>query len=317
MPDTPKSNPTLFDGPTATSKTSAKSSKTGTSGAGHKKQQLVIQPRFATQITSLPQPLGVPMPVQRGYMIWGQQNGLFKGGELGDGRDIIHFLFNPSTVTADYNVNLTGMQAAMNYMVPGDGGTYMPNPLSQTVSWTLYFDRTYELNYGGNSSAVNDPAVVGVQADIYQFLQFTGVTYANENNLSSIQSAIGNNGLSSEILQTQLGTGYMMMMPAYVFFGNALQQMYDNKNSTNWNAVGSQLSYYGFISEWTVNITHWTANMVPIRASIDITMTMLANPPIKNTIAIWRDNQKMGRAPYTVTPPYAPGYQPPPNIFNV
>ena len=39
----------------------------------------------------------------------------------------------------------------------------------------LYFDRTYELNYGGNSSAVNDPAVVGVQADVYQFMQFTGI----------------------------------------------------------------------------------------------------------------------------------------------
>ena len=116
------------------------------------------------------------IPLQRGYMIWAQQNFLsYTGGPLGDGRDMINFLFNPSTVNTDYNVANASLQAAMMYTVPGDSGNLLAPLLQQTVSWQLYFDRTYELNYGGNSGQVNDPAVIGVQADIYQFMQFTGI----------------------------------------------------------------------------------------------------------------------------------------------
>jgi hypothetical protein len=45
----------------------------------------------------------------------------------------------------------------------------------QTVSWQLYFDRTFELLYGGSPASQNDPGVIGVQADVLQFMQFTGV----------------------------------------------------------------------------------------------------------------------------------------------
>jgi hypothetical protein len=140
-------------------------------------KKLVTQPPFAPQMTDLPRALGTNVPLQRGYMIWAKPMTSFYsgGGPLGDGRDMIKFSFNPSTVSTDYNVANASLQATMMYTVPGDQGNLLSPLLSQTVSWSLYFDRTYELNYGGNSSAVNDPAVVGVQADVYQFMQFTGV----------------------------------------------------------------------------------------------------------------------------------------------
>jgi hypothetical protein len=141
---------------------------------------LAIQPKFAEQIRNLPSPLGVRLPVQRGYMIWSASGGNlgYTGGQLGDGRDIVNFLFNPTTITTDYNIGNASLQAAMMYQVPGDNGNLLSPLLMQTVSFSLYFDRTYELNYGGNSSAKNDPAVIGVQAGIYQFMQFTGVLAA-------------------------------------------------------------------------------------------------------------------------------------------
>ncbi len=70
-----------------------------------------------------------------------------------------------------------------------------------------------------------------------------------------------------------------MMIPAYVYFGNAAQQYANSGNTAaNNNAVGQQQSYYGFISEWTAEYTHWTSNMVPIRAAVSITFTMLPEP---------------------------------------
>ena len=205
------------------------------------------------------------------------------GGPMGDGRDLINFLFNPSTVATDYNIGNATLQAAMMYQMPGDSGILLAPLLNQTVSWQLYFDRTFELLYGGDATSQNDPGVIGVQADIYQFMQFTGVLASLSNQqANSIQSAggaaVGSAAIGTASAQTT--GGIMMMIPAYVYFGNAAQQ-YANSGSTaaNNNAVGQQQSYYGFISEWTAEYTHWTSNMVPIRAAVSITFTMLPNPP--------------------------------------
>lgn len=260
---------------------------------------LVTQPPFASQIRTVPSPLGVNIPLQRGYMIWSQQNFLgYTGGPIGDGRDIINFLFNPSTVNTDYNVANASLQAAMMYTVPGDSGNLLAPLLQQTVSWQLYFDRTYELNYGGNSGQVNDPAVIGVQADIYQFMQFTGILATlNNSGAKTIQGYGGNAvGSASNGSANPVTTGgVMMMVPCYVFFGNALAQIDGNANNWNIAAVASQLAYYGFISEWSVTYTHWTAAMVPIRASITINFTMLPNPPIAEAQAVWSDATILGR----------------------
>jgi hypothetical protein len=282
--------------------------------AATKTTKLVTQPPFAPQIQSLPSPMGVPIPLQRGYMIWERTIQGYTGGPLNDGRDMINFLFNPSTVTADYNVMMTNATAALQYQMPADMGN-VNVPLSQTVSWDLYFDRTFELNYGGNSSAVNDPAVIGVQADVYQFLQFTGVTYdadvgnaaTNASTLASVPSA-----LSNQVQGSLRSGGTMRLIPCFVFFGNALQQMSGNSSNTNLNAVNSQVQYYGYISEFTINYTHWTVNMVPIRAVISVYFTMMPNTNVNNNVTVWRDLEKLHIAAPTAPVPYAPGYNPPP-----
>lgn len=279
---------------------------------------LVIQPKFAEQIRNLPSPLGVQLPVRRGYMIWADSGGNlgYTGGQLGDGRDIINFLFNPTTITTDYNIANASLQAAMMYQVPGDNGNLLSPLLTQTVSFQLYFDRTYELNYGGNSSAKNDPAVIGVQADIYQFMQFTGIRATLDK--TQAESVLGGVGAQGAGAPTTTG-GIMMMIPSYLYFGNAFQQMNQNASNSNFNAIAQQMVYYGYISEWTPTYTHFTTNMVPLRASIDITFTMLPSAPKGTAFAVWRDIQKLGGT-YTGPPGQVqvrpPGVVPPPSLIS-
>lgn len=318
MPDTPKTDPYLFNPP-------ATSASGGGGGGGKGRQgraQLVTQPAFAKQIRNTSSPMGVTVPLQRGYMIWDRPNPKYTGGPFNDGRDMINFMFNPATVTADYNANPnSSTAAAMDYRVPGDMGVIAPTPLQQTVSFDLYFDRTYELNYGGNSSAVNDPAVIGVQADVYQFMQFTGITDQGNFNYTNIVSAINSDpslkgqnaggSLANQVLGSLRSGGIMQMIPCNVFFGNASAQMDQNASSSNFNAIASQLQYYGFITEFTIQYTHWTSSMVPMRCVISVNFMMMANTVVLQQAAVWRDLQKLQLAPATVQAPYSIGYTPP------
>lgn len=283
---------------------------------------LVTQPAFAPQLTASPSPVGTSnTALQRGYMIWdAPMTSLYSGGgPLGDGRDVINFLFNPSTVTSDYNIGNASLQAAMMYQVPGDSGNLLAPMLYQTVSWQLYFDRTFELLYGGDPTSVNDPGVIGVQADVYEFMQFTGVLASLDNSQAQSVQSTGGATVGSVASGTAAAVttgGIMMMVPSYVYFGNASQQ-YANSGNTSANniAAGRGMSFYGYISEWSPTYTHWTANMVPIRCSIDVTFTMLPNPPAGTGTATWNDIQKLNGS-YVAAVPYAPNVTPKTPVFN-
>ena len=296
-------------------------------GASLSSGQLVTQPAFASQIQNLPSPVGMGNTngalanLQRGYMIWANaQPSLYPngGGPLGDGRDVIRFLFNPSTITTDYNIGNASLQAAMLYQVPGDNQNLLAPMLQQTVSFELYFDRTFELNYGGDATSPNDPGVIGCQADVYQFMQFTGITaQLSTSQAQAIQSTGGTavgSASSGTAIQTTSG-GIMMMMPAYVYFGNASQQFSNTGTVTaNNQAIGQQMNYYGYISEWTANYTHFTVNMVPIRCVVSVTFTMLPQPDSGTASAVWQDVQQL-QGSYAVTP-YASGVVPPPTTSS-
>lgn len=267
---------------------------------------LVTQPKFAEQMTAVPSPLGtssIAGGLQRGFMIWEKPSALYSGGggPLGDGRDMISFLFNPSTVSTDYNIANASLQAAMMYPVPGDNGN-LAAPLQQTVSWQLYFDRTFELLYGTPSGAVNDPTVIGVQADVYQFMQFTGV-------LMQLTSSEATQVLGKPSQGSAPTTGgIMMMIPAYVYFGNSFNQANSHTyggGAAQFAAVSTQLAFYGFISEWSVEYTHWTTSMVPIRAVISVSFTMLPAPAATdpNAQAAWKDTATLQHN-YVAAPVY-------------
>lgn len=239
--------------------------------------------------------LGVSPSLQRGYLVWADKGGNvgYTGGPFGDGRDMIRFQYNPSTISSSYAVANASLQAAMMYPVPGSTGQLLA-PLQQQAQFELYYDRTYELAYGSGANTgkgrVNDPAVIGCQSDVIQFMQFTGMLadVADETGGIAALSTTGgdtSSGLSAGAQTNALGTGGIMtMMPCWFFpTSSAVIQAFNN-NSTNYNSLSNALSYYGYLDSWSVQYTHWTAAMVPIRCVISVSLTMLPTPANPGTL---------------------------------
>lgn len=221
----------------------------------------IVQPPFDSRITTLAFPLqgGEFGTIQRGFMVWEQPVGGYSSTAQ------VQFLYNPSYVSADYTMSNSSVASA--YLFPtGFNSTNLRVPLNQSVEWSLLFDRTYELwgQYDSqglpqqsNNSSQNNPAVVGVLADIMAMQQFTGmfVAYSSGSSTTTTPSSGSLTGWQ----------GIMQLIPSYVYFGGS-------------GSALNSLWYYGYISEWDVTITHWTQYMVPMRCVINITFTMLPPP---------------------------------------
>src|SRR5258708_7354371 len=139
----------------------------------------IAQPPFDKRITTLAFPLqgGQFGTIQRGFMLWEQAIQGYSD------RAQMHFLYNPSSVTADYSMSDSSVGASLLFPT-GFNQTNLRVPLNQQVEWSLLFDRTYEIWGGYDSSGLpinsigpngNDPAVVGVLAHIRQMQQFTAM----------------------------------------------------------------------------------------------------------------------------------------------
>lgn len=221
-------------------------------------QALITQPPFAKQLSATKdQAMGLTPQLQKGYMIWDVQGGNlgYTGGSYG-GRATFNFMYNPQQVYAAFSIESNQAQAAMLYNAPG-ASSVLAIPLSQSVSWTLYFDRTYEVNYNKPNGTSNDPAIIGVQSDVVQLMQFTGMLSNLASGTSKIKTPTVNKG------------GVMMNIFSWVYFGQNV-----GANATRM-AQENRLGYYGFINEWDVTYTAFTQNMVPYRATIDISFQML------------------------------------------
>ena len=223
------------------------------------------QPQFDKRLTTKVFPLtgdGGGEYLQTGYMIWDKPLPGYGS------RATIQYLYNPSTVSSDYNIADASAQAALNF--PNAGDTAMlAIPLSQTAQWTLMFDRTFEVwnSYNsdglpsGTASAV-DAGTLGCQADVLAFMQFTGML---------TNYSYGTNGSGGTITapttaaqNMSANAGIMQLVPAWAFFSN--------------NNVSNGLMYYGYINEWSVQYTHFTQFNVPMRCVISVNWTMLPTP---------------------------------------
>lgn len=223
----------------------------------------VNQPGFDDRIYNLTYPLGSGKygTLKRGFMVW-------EKAALGySSPAYMHFLYNPSTVTANYYMAPDSSVSASLLFPTAFDSTNLRVPLNQSVTWSLLFDRTYELwgqydNKGKARQKVgqngNNPAVVGVLADVKQMQQFTGMNVGYSSGTGTSPSPT-----AQQIFGHQ---GIIQLIPSYVYFGD--------KNN---------LWYYGYISEWDVTITHWTQFMVPMRCVINITFTMLPTPTAQSS----------------------------------
>lgn len=230
----------------------------------------ITQPKFDSRLNALAFPLtGSPLHggFIRGYM---KQFQPLPGYSR---NSVIHFQYNPSTVSADYNIADPSAQAALNFPNPGDTAQ-LAIPLSQTVNWTLMYDRTYELQGATNpdgttrfpNAQANDPRVIGCEADVMQFKDFTGML---TNYTYGTNGAGGTLTAPSQSSQNySLNQGIMQLVMCYAYFGNSGQT-----NNTQ---------FFGYISEWSVQYTHFTQYNVPVRCVVSVSFIMMP-PPTQNT----------------------------------
>lgn len=226
------------------------------------------QPKFDSRINALAFPLAgqssksTSVGLTRGYMRQYQPLPNYSRSS------VIHYQYNPSTVSSDYNIADPSAQAALNFPNPGDTAQ-LAIPLSQTVSWSLMYDRTYELlgsyDDSGNTkypnAAVNDPRVIGCEADVMQFKDFTGM-------LTNYSYGTASTSNLSKNVNYTLNQGIMQLVMAYAYFGSSGQ--------------GNNTQYFGYINEWSVQYTHFTQYNVPMRCVIAVYFTMMP-PPAQNT----------------------------------
>jgi hypothetical protein len=181
------------------------------------------------------------------------------------------------------------------------------------------YDRTYELNSGAydqngdinpgfsastptSTNLIGDPRVYGVLVDVWQLQNFTGMALTGKNALTANSNGgnAGNafTGIANSQTTYAVDTGFMMMVPATVYFGGQ-----------------NLIRYYGYISEWDVTFTHWTQWMVPMRCVIDITFNTLPPPPVAN----YNSTTGAGATAFYPTPTGnpPPGANQAQNYFNV
>ncbi|MDX3260700.1 hypothetical protein PV336_15885 [Streptomyces sp. MI02-2A] len=177
-----------------------------------------------------------------------------------------NFLYNPSVVSVSHSVN-ANVIADDNAINPYDVTAQdLLLPLQQTVSFSLLFDRTYELWDPSklHGAAKDNVPFLGVAWDVLSLYKITGV--ASPIDVDAAKSSDSGAVQSSSFTKGNFksgATGPMLYVPVYVVFGYTLD-------------------YYGVIQEMDVQYTHWTQQMIPSRCQVDISMQLLPRGSAKN-----------------------------------
>jgi hypothetical protein len=217
--------------------------------------------------------VGINGGLTRGFMVWAAP---ITSKGYGNTRASVNFLYNPTTITASYSLDASDVSSSLMYRQPGD----VAQPvfaMNQLISFSLLFDRTFELwgsysganntpvNSSSNGSAqINDPSVVGVDADVLALKQLTGMLItAQENSQTGVTNPTGAAATVAPISGSQ---GVELLIPTWLFFG----------------ALDSNLNYYGYVTDFTVTYTHFTQYMVPMRCEVDVDFALLM-PPVNSS----------------------------------
>lgn len=189
---------------------------------------------------------------------------------IGGARYRCNFLYNPSVINLSHSID-ANLATDPNSRNPNDvTAGHLLAPMQQALTFTLLFDRTYEMwdpsgLYG--DAAVQVP-LMGCAYDVLSLYKMTGIatplSYDSSGNIqtdaSSMTSAFQKGMFSGS------PSGPMIQNPVYA-------------------VIGASLSYYGFITELDVQFTHFTQTMVPFRGQVGVTLTLLPTPQGGNRYA--------------------------------
>lgn len=212
-----------------------------------------VQPQFDQRIRTfqLPYGMGNYGQLDRGYMVWDQPPSGYSAKQLAQ----VNFLYNPTTLGTSYSMMDNAASTALQWRNASDDASFKV-PYNQSTSFSLLYDRTYELwgaynkNGAPQGNNINDPTVSGVGVDVLAMKQFTGMLSVNPNGTG--------NGVPTSNITLQ---GPELVCYAWVFMGPP-----------------SGVNYYGYVTDWNVEYTHFTQYMVPMRCVINVDFQLLPPP---------------------------------------
>jgi hypothetical protein len=172
--------------------------------------------------------------LDRGYFVSKTQAGNSGPGGQKDGKRI-NFLYNPSVLSFSHQTT-TDLISPQN--APGGPNQTTPTLGYGTANFDLLFDRTYELWHGGGGKGlIGSASTYGTSVDAEAIRAYVGIRPENPTGINSSKD-------------------FQQMKPVFThfFFGNG---------------VGA-LRFYGYISNLSIEVTHWNQKMVPQRCAVSI-----------------------------------------------
>lgn len=139
------------------------------------------------------------------------------------------------------------------------------------LSVDLLFDRTYEV---WERSTTNAAAVYGVHTDILSFYAFLG------------------------------------MIPSDYTVNSGWETLYPSsqiRRQDSYLYIGDRLKYYGYVTSLTVQYTHWSWDMVPVRAAVNIGYSVLLTTPTSSDTGSSSSSSDSGSTTTPSTTRYIPG----------
>jgi hypothetical protein len=172
------------------------------------------------------------------------------------------FMFNPPDFTVGYGINTNVLPLGQMTPAQLQGKAFYAGQTS--ISFSLLFDRTYEIAYGPGGTYNADLRKIGVYADIAALEAVVGVRSVSTTN----PGANDQSGATASVLKTSGGStllGNMSMVPVYILFGGG--------SGPGGDSVG--MGFAAYITSMTVNYGLFSSSMVPTRASVQIGATQL------------------------------------------
>lgn len=181
----------------------------------------------------------------------------------------LNFLYNPTTVSVNHALDQNAITDP-NAKNTNDPTTGLIG-LQQSVSFSLLFDRTFEVwdkaKYGQSEVGQR-----GVQMDVLAAYRMLGIT--------NKPTTAADGSITSDINGTQF------FRPVGPMIQTAVRATF-----------GSSMTYFGFIDSLNLSYVHWASNMVPTRCQMDINLTLLPDTeagPVYGRVAADFKNSAFG-----------------------
>lgn len=187
-----------------------------------------------------------------------------------------YFLFNPTEIDLEYSFDTT-VTGALNPIFVANGATTNTQGLmlNQTQSFTLLFDRTYDLWAGKNglnyANCLNGgPYTFGAQWDVWAIERLVGV-YGQASGQGPSGPPAGS------ICTVQFGgAGVQNSQTGYLTLG-------DTGASTA--TIQPWVNFNGWMTEFQVEYTRFDSNMVPSRAAVSLSFMQVYSQPVSYNTA--------------------------------